>query len=238
MNNQIIASIASIPSRESLLKKCIDSILMQVDHLYVYLNEYKKIPDFIFNDKITAYSSNKYGDLADIGKFFALQNFHNHDSYLFTLDDDLLYPVDYVQVMVKKLKFYKDNVFICVHGNILPKQSLTSYYKEKIGLHYAKKLLHDTPVDIPGTGTLAFHSKCYQVNLKDFIKPFMTDIWMYNISKKNNIPVIAIEREDFWIRSLINSPDKLSIYNKFYENDSLPTKIVNTILLGDFYGKI
>lgn len=232
MNELIIASIASMPTRKNILKRCIESILPQVDLLNIYLNGYEVVPEFLIDKKIKIYDSIQYGDKADVGKFFPLY-LQKYKGYIFTLDDDLLYPSNYVDVMVHKIEKYKRKNFICVHGNILPKNRLTSYYREKIGVHYAKKLSSDTYVDVPGTGTLAFHSQLYPVDINDFSKPFMTDIWLYNIANKNHIPIVSIEREDFWLRSLLQTPDKDSIYARFSDDDSFVTNIVNSITYGN-----
>ncbi|WP_422824221.1 glycosyltransferase [Xenorhabdus thailandensis] len=43
----------------------------------------------------------------------------NKTGYLFTLDDDLIYPPDYIEKLIEKIEKYERNVFICVHGNII-----------------------------------------------------------------------------------------------------------------------
>jgi len=226
IDKKISASVASIPSRQNLLARCIDSILPQVDILYVYLNNYENIPNFLNSKKIKVLHSKFYGDKADIGKFYPLVG---AKGYLFTIDDDLLYPNNYIESMINNIEKYCRTVFICVHGNILPNYKIKSYYKEKKGLHYAKELSEDTIIDIPGTGTLAFHSQLYEINELDFQLPFMTDISLYKILLSKNIPAVAIARNRFWIQSLFSTPDDLSIYTKYINNDRVPTKIINDI---------
>lgn len=226
MNSAVIGSLATIPSRIDLLSKVVISIIDQLDILNIYLNNYPAVPDFLNHKKIRCYTSQKYGDRADTGKFFPLQFY---DGYLFTLDDDLVYPDNYVSSLREKVRLYNHKAFICVHGNILPNTPLESYYKQKKGLHYMRELLIDKQVDIPGTGTMAFHSDIYKVNLDDFLIPCLTDIWVFGIAKKLNIPVISVERGNNWIKPLIIKKDPHSIYEKFNGNDNLPTKIINLI---------
>lgn len=230
MNHTIIASIASIPTREKYLEITINSIIDNVDILHVFLNGYEIVPSFLIHSKIQLYSSDNFGDMADIGKFYPLTK---AKGYLFTLDDDLEYPVNYVERMIDKIKYYKYKNFICVHGNLLPSKKLFSYYKEKKGIHFAKELQRDLAVDIPGTGTLAFHSSLYAVDLDHFPSPFMTDIWLYKIAKERNIPVIAISRKHMWIKPLIREISDDSIYARYHMNDAVPTNLINQITCGE-----
>lgn len=231
MNDKVIASLATIPSRTHHLQTVVNSIINQVDFLYVFLNNYQNIPDFLYQDKIQFFTSQEFGDKGDINKFYPLQN---KEGYLLALDDDLAYPEDYIKTMVQKIDHYQRSAFICVHGNIVPQKMLNSYYQEKKGVHYMRKLNKDMPVDVPGTGTLAYHSSIYNVNINDFKYPNMMDIWLFKIARERNIPVISIERKDKWIMPLILHQDDESIYAKFINNDSLPTKIINNILRGDY----
>lgn len=227
LKEPMIASVASIPEREIFLQKTIDSIIDQVDILNVYLNSYKKIPHFLFKKKIRYFLSNGRGDFGDAGKFFPLQYY---SGFLFTLDDDLYYPSDYISTMIDKVNFYKKTSFICVHGNLLPQNKINSYYKDKTGIHFSKSIVVDQKVDIPGTGTLAFHSSLYSVKMEDFSIPNMSDIWLFKVAQERNIPVISIERKNMWIKSLIIGNDEHSIYSKFSKDDSLVTKIINSTL--------
>lgn len=235
MNDKTIASLASIPQRVCMLEKTIASIIDQFDIIKVYLNGYDKIPSFLSHDKIQIFSSDAHENRGDVGKFFPLQNCLG---YLFTLDDDLLYPADYAKMMISKIRQYNHSAFICVHANTLPKNlKLDSYYKDKKVTHFSKKLKQDKNVNIPGTGTLAFHSSLYEVKMEDFPLPNMCDIWLYKIAKGRNIPVVSIERKRRWLTSLIYENDHNTIYEKTRCHDEQITKIINqiagTVAIGD-----
>jgi len=227
MKEKIIASLASIPQRIDALEKVINSIIDQFDIVNVYLNGYLKVPHFLYHNKIQIFASDVYGNIGDIGKFFPLQDC---SGYLFTLDDDLLYPADYAKIMISKICQYNHSAFVCVHANTLPKNLiLHSYYKDKKMTLFSKKRWQDMKVNIPGTGTLAFHSSLYKVNMEDFPLPNMTDIWLYKISKERNIPVICIKRKRRWITSLIHGEDQYSISGRTRNQDEQITQIVNKI---------
>lgn len=88
----IRAHLATFPPRRRLLRRVVEAILPQVDHLYVVLNEYDEIPGFLSRDpRITAIIPDR--DVKDAGKFWFMPT---ADDIVFTIDDDIGYPPDYV----------------------------------------------------------------------------------------------------------------------------------------------
>src|SRR3990167_1357662 len=221
---KIIASMAAIPSRLESLQNAVESLINQVDELIVYLNEWKVVPDFLFHKKISLLEG---ANLGDTGKFYGLQG---AEGYLFTVDDDLIYPTNYVEKMIDKINQYHRQAFICVHGNLLPKIPIKSYYLEKKGVHCSRELKEDIKVDVPGTGTLAYHSSMYKLNMHDFGRKNMTDIWLYKLAKRLNITIICITRSLHWIKSYSLKYPSESIYLSNYKNDSYQTGIVNQVI--------
>ncbi|MDC9620558.1 hypothetical protein PSI22_02650 [Xenorhabdus sp. XENO-7] len=221
--NLKIASLASIPKRKNNLYYTVKSIFSQIDELNVYLNGYKSIPDFLIKDKINIYMSSKSGDFGDASKFYPLKD---KIGYLFTLDDDLIYPKDYIKKLVSKIDMYNRKNFICVHGNIIDRTSLSSYYDNKKGIHFRKSLDNDIFVNIPGTGTLAYHSSLHSFSMESFPIKNMSDIWVAVIAKRNNIKIVAIDRKKYWIRTSIKNKDPYSIYSNKNKLDQIICQII------------
>ncbi|MCW8386887.1 hypothetical protein OQJ15_11270 [Fluoribacter dumoffii] len=224
----ITAKIASIPERAHQLELTIKVLLKQVDRIQVYLNNYHKIPAFLEQKNVQVFTSQEYGDRGDVGKFYQIEEI---SGYVFTLDDDLIYPLDYVVTLLDKIDSYGRKALICTHANILPKKAISSYYKDKQGIHFAKQLEKDTPADIPGTGTLAFHTEHIKLTQNIFLTPNMSDIWLAIYAKQNNIPIISVSRSDFWIKQATGKEFEKSIYNSFNRNDTYQTDIVNKELI-------
>jgi glycosyltransferase involved in cell wall biosynthesis len=81
------AGLATIPGREKMMKKAVESMLPQVDHIYISLNNYTKIPAWMDHKKITAiFNNNSKGDSSK----FSMANYV--DGFFFSIDDDLIYP--------------------------------------------------------------------------------------------------------------------------------------------------
>lgn len=226
----ITVKIASIPARVSQLEVTIKGFLKKVDNIQVYLNNYSSIPSFLNHKKICIFTSQEYGDIGDIGKFHKIEQ---QNGYILTIDDDLIYPLDYVDFMIRKIDFYQRKVLICVHGNILPKQKLASYYKDKQGVHFEKELKKDIKVDVPGTGTLGFHTDNIKISQQTFLSPNMTDIWLAVHAKQNDIPIISVERSNNWVIQARGEAFQRSIYQTSFQKDTYQTWVVNNLFCKD-----
>lgn len=80
----------------------------QCDHFHIYLDGYPEVPDFIkkLGNKATVINcQNKNESIRDNGKFILLEKLikENKDGYYITCDDDIRYPADYINTMIKKL---------------------------------------------------------------------------------------------------------------------------------------
>lgn len=222
----ITAKIASIPERVLQLKITVKFFLNHIDKLEVYLNNYPAVPSFLNTSKIEIFTSQESGDRGDIGKFYQVDRVVG---YILTIDDDLIYPENYIHTMIEKIDYYQKKAFICVHANLLPKYKLSSYYKDKLGFHFEKRLERDTRVHIPGTGTLGFHTDNIKLSESIFLVPNMTDIWLAVYAYENNIPIISIERQDNWLLQARGEEFNRSIYQSSFKNDVYQTELLNKI---------
>jgi hypothetical protein len=88
----IRAHMATFPVRSDVLPRAIADICAQVDRLFLVLNEYLVIPDYIkSNPKVEAVIPAQ--DLKDVGKFYFPPA---PDDIVFFVDDDVKYPENYV----------------------------------------------------------------------------------------------------------------------------------------------
>lgn len=220
---KVVGGIASFPPREESLKKVVDSILPQLDELYVYLNEYSKIPDFLKNKKIRVFTSQEEaGDLRDNGKFFNLLNIEN--AYVFTFDDDLLYPSDYVSKLIHYIEVLNRNCIVGVHGVIFPEEKLTALDQRTV--FYFRKKHQGNFVDLLGTGTTAWHSSVFSPSLVDFKTKGVCDLHFAAQACRKNVPMFSVPREQNWLREIkryeeslyqeaLKKPDKF--FNSYYK---------------------
>ena len=151
----VTASMASFPARRAMLEQTVASILPQVDFLNVYLNGYDDTPGFLRNPKIQVIHSREYGDLRDNGKFFFLDSVPC--GYHFTIDDDIVYPHDYVQKMVLKIEQYNRRGDCRMPRRSL-RHSVRRVHEGPRGFSLSSAgLPSDRLVNLLGTGTTAYH---------------------------------------------------------------------------------
>lgn len=192
--DRITASIATMPGREAALREALESLLPQVDWLYVYLNGFVRIPSWLLTgrDKLTV-ASNIQGDLGDAGKFAAAVD---AAGYFITADDDLIYDPGYVQTMIEAIERYDRRAIITLHGKRFT-GPLTSYYRDRanqVRFHNQTAQATDEPVDVPGTGVMAWHTDTIRFTMGDFPQTHrnMADLHAGLKAAKDGIPVICI----------------------------------------------
>ncbi|MEV3806028.1 glycosyltransferase family 2 protein [Aeromonas veronii] len=221
-NSKIYASLATMPSRLESLEKVIDRILPQVDEINVYLNNFTNVPEFLKHKNINIEKSQNNGDLRDNGKFFFSDKITS--SYIITVDDDIIYPQDYVQKLVSALATYKNKAAIGVHGVIFA-ENIEKYFTGRTVYGFNKSLCSDRIVNLLGTGTLCYHTDTLNLNHLDFKTTGMADIWTAIFAKRQQIPMICIKRPESWMK-VFHNKNTITLYEEFKDNDSVQTNLL------------
>lgn len=220
----VTAQIASIPDRERLLEKTINSLLPQVDILNIMLNNYPYIPSFCFKDKVNAACfDNSKGDAA---KFHALESVQG---YIFTCDDDLVYPHNYVERMVNELKKHENKVILTCHGRIMNDKPVHSSYTDRIAaFHWRDEQLKSVQLDIGGTGVMAWHSDAFFPDIDDIKIKNMADIWIAKFAKEQGVKIMLCPHKEDWIQYL--HPERIAptIWDEHYLKPEAQTKLYNS----------
>ena len=197
----VVASLCSVPERAELLKLTLASLAPQVDQLHLYLDRYDAIPEIVRNchPNLSVVLSRDRPGLRDNGKFLPFEPLKK-ECYYFTIDDDIIYPPDYVAAMIRKIDEYGRQAVIGVHGVLIPEQA-TCYFSGFRKVHgFIQALERDALVNILGTGTVAFHSGLLQgLRLDHFPTPGMTDLYLASFCKQRGIPMLCIARHNEWL---------------------------------------
>lgn len=218
----VTAQIASIPDREGLLRSTVESLLPQVDQLNIMLNNYDRTPSYCYRPKIQYYHlDNEKGDAA---KFYGLANI---GGYIFSCDDDLIYPADYVETMTKKLREYNNSVILTNHGRIMKEKPVeNSYTSRKKAFHCLKEETQETFLDIGGTGAMAWHSDAFFPDYNKITKANMADIWVAKFAHEQGVKIVHNPHREYWIiylnpswtiwdKHFLNPQEQTALYNSF-----------------------
>jgi len=230
----ITANIASIPDRELLLEKTVNSLRNQVDELNVMLNGYPRVPLFLSKPRVIVWKlDNSKGDAA---KFYRVAHTRG---YIFTCDDDLLYPPDYVEVMIAKLREHDNKVILTNHGRIMePKPVHNAYTDRRGGSRNPDSKFHcllDTPredyLDIGGTGVMAWHSDYFTPDYDRIDIPNMADIWVCKFAKEQGCKILHNPHKEGWIRytsHVFGFSDPRTIWDEHFPNPEQITNFYNS----------
>lgn len=223
--DMISVCLASFPPRRSALRAAIGSLIDQVDRIYVYLNQYEEVPDFLKHPRISVKVGGE--DLRDNGKFYF--GAEVPDGYCFTVDDDIVYPPDYVQALVRKIEFYGRKAMVGLHGTIFAKP-LVTYFTDRTLLHFKYPLDRDRIVNQLGTGTLAFHTSLWRPDHTAFRTTGMVDAWIAVEAAKRKIPLIAVERKRNWLKPMEEAAEAPpSLFKEYLNRDAVQTELVKTV---------
>jgi len=215
----ISIGVASLPERVHCLEKAIDSIYYQVDQIFVCLNNYKEIPEFLKRDKITAVISDN--SMGDAGKFM----FYNKCEGIFlSIDDDLIYPDNYVFDIVCSLN--EHGGVVTYHGSVLKPNAHRYYMGRKEVFRCTKELKEDKPVDVPGTGCMAVRTS--DLKLREFESRNMADLWVAKWAKEQGLKIPCVKHEPL-IYQEKEMKGKSTIFGNHINNDWQQSRLMREI---------
>jgi hypothetical protein len=220
----IIANLATYPPRKAALKQAIERLANQVDTLNVVLNEYNEIPEWNLPPNVNFIIPPT--DLKDCGKFYPTIR---PDDVVFLVDDDILYPPDYIaKTLDWLLRMPSDRCAVGFHGSLyrVPKSDPTTTIlkwlwrtsdrnaiaAERKVFYFRRKLDKPILVDQLGTGTLAIRGQHmpsfeYMRTSQKFVDVRLAK-WFF----EQGITLVCVPRKENW---LVPIEHEETIYNQF-----------------------
>jgi len=217
-----VFSLNVIKKREGNLNNIIPNILKQADILYINLIGFDNIPKICKHKKIKI-NNFKFGG-SEL-RFFNYNDYIKNDTYYFTIDDDIIYPDNYSDILIENMLKYNNDTVCCVHGSNVDLSKDSKFYEEgKTCFHFKRKLLINTEVLIPGVGTSCFYTQKCKINIKDFKVKNMSDVYVASFLYKQNIKIISIKREEMWLKPLPKIEPVIWKNNPYKEIDNIINK--------------
>lgn len=220
-----VATIATMASRVETFRKVLPVIHAQVDHVSVYLDGYTAPPAFLENvDRITV---RRAGDLHASSRFLSLRDL-NSPTVVVIVDDDIIYPSDYVDRLVAALQRFEGEAVVGVFGRVFfpPHES---YVRDARAAHFEAELPHYQFVHELGTGTCAFVSSNLEIDPTEWGRYDMDDINVAIEAQRRRLPRIAVARQRGWLKAHSErQPD--SLWVKAKADDSEHSRRMRTLL--------
>lgn len=178
------ACIASLPEREGMLEKTVESLKNQVDQVFVTLNGYDHVPDFVLDGGFVVLDNS----MGDAGKFYFAEQLKG---YILTCDDDLIYPPDYVNYMIEGTKKYPGSA-ITLHGRDYPRP-VVNFGLLQNGYPCLGDVMTDVQVDVGGDGVMCWHTDTLKVRFEDFKQKNMSQLYFSKLCHEQNVPIVVLK---------------------------------------------
>jgi hypothetical protein len=223
-----VAAIATMASRIETFRKVLPLIYNQVEHVFVYLDGYSVPPSFLANfDRVTVCRAEDVGDLHCNSRYLCLQDLGT-PTVVVMVDDDIIYPPDYVDRLVEALQHVEGKAIVGVHGRIfLPPHQ--SYARHVHTMHFKHQLDQARHVHELGTGTCAFISSNFGIDPSEWGRSDMDDIDVAIEAQRRGLPRIAVARAAGWLMPCAeHQPD--SLWARTLIDDSEQSRRMRTLL--------
>jgi hypothetical protein len=163
------------------------------------------------------------GDLTDAGKFYPV--IAEDDNWL-TVDDDLLYPPDYVERFKVGLDKYPTAI-LTFHGVTLTKP-FVSYYRSRTVFRCLGEVTHDEHVMIGGSGVACLPPSFIFHREEEW--PYMGDLILARAAKLEGVSIVCLSHKAGWIQHQAIDHSQ-TIFSRFSRNDAFQTWFANRYLL-------
>jgi len=218
--SKVILGMATIRSRENSLKVTLLSLTKQCDTIFVYLNDYTSIPQWlssnIFPNVVPILGTTALGDLGDAAKFYAVKDFS--EGIFISVDDDIIYADDFVKTMVRWSNEYEGEVLCTTHGRRLgdTQVPIQGYFKDAHKntrlFHGFGDVTHPEFVHFGGTGSMCFNLSKKRPPHDIFGKQRnIADIWVGIHAQETRTPILVVPHSRTWLQStdLVNIEDTI-----------------------------
>jgi hypothetical protein len=195
MTVRTVVKMVTIPSRAHTAAAAIAVLLPQADRLEILLNGYVDVPPWARSAKIasslrplgTGPASRFRGALPD-------------SRYVLFVDDDFVYPKDYVDRSTATLERLGPGTAITYHGAYWPPGA--SRYAARCLFAYNRQIDRDERVTYVGTGLSAFHVGDLQRVDREIPRAFEfdEDLWMSAALARAGVAAVRPPTRAGWIQ--------------------------------------
>jgi len=201
-DTSVTAAMATYPARRGVLPDVVDTLIDQVDKLFIYLNNYEEVPGFIRSHRRReriAFILDPTSQRRAAAKFHWLRWVRG---YHLVCDDDILYPPDYAARMVASVESHARRAIVGVHGVVFQSTVTDARTSRRAVFKFWDPLPTLTPVHFLGTGTIAFHSDLLAAldTSPLHVYPIANDEVLAVVAKQGGVPMTCVARPASWLK--------------------------------------
>lgn len=193
--SQITIGMASIPDRMKGMIRTLTTLLPSCDNFDLYLNDYPlgfSLP-ILEDPKVNVFRSPP--DLGARGKLYMA---HRTPGYYLTVDDDLVYPPNYVYNIVQGIEKYKRQAVVGYHGVLFAQRPDPMNPPTRHLFSHQGMLERDMPVHMLGTGLMGYHSDTLMFGWRE-MQPGKIDEQVAWRAQDTRTPLIVLAHPSRWV---------------------------------------
>jgi len=149
--------------------------------------------------------------------------------YICLVDDDLIYPPDYLNKLIQGCEKY--NAMVSLHGRIVPKGFILSYYGQPLAMYRALGTVEqDVEVDVASNCGSLFKRNFYDDLDKwyDFCgTTSMDDIYVNYFAKKRGVRRIVLAHQEGYLQHKQQFAEDNYVFDKHRYSDAVQTEFIN-----------
>ena len=114
------------------------------------------------------------------------------------MDDDFLYPPDYVRRVRRVLDAFANRCCVAVHASVLAPGLDWYYDRSKVFVSH-RRLDRMQLANLAGSGTFAFHQSTLRCAVEDFLPDVMVDLRFSLLAREQRLPIWCPARPEGWL---------------------------------------
>ncbi len=225
MTDQVLVGMASIPERAETMLRAVGSLAPQCDRLVVCLNEYEHPPAGLArfgNVEVMMKGEDNEGDAE---KFAAVNEW---DGIVVTVDDDILYPPDYVARLREGIDKWGPRTAVGFHGGVT--LGWDGFHVTASGkrVRCLELLAEDDPdINVLGTGAMGIHAGHIPIWRSSFRYPNMADVQFACHAHALGVPMACLSHTAGWLKDIcppVNQGRRIYDANRNADGSRLDTR--------------
>jgi hypothetical protein len=219
-------TMATQPQREKFARVAVESLFRQTlkaDTLHIELNGFTEPPMWVHDFPIT------YRLWAEnMGSAIRFRRLDEVEGIYLTVDDDLVYPLKYIQHITEALRLHGG--IVGFHGTNFTRRPIFNYMLDVECWSFAQKCLSDISVHELGAGCMAMHTDI-GLEFSEFSEKNMSDCIIARWAARNGIILTCLARPSGYILEQPGSQNTGNeIWRKARHNNKRQTEIINEAL--------
>jgi len=150
------------------------------------------------------------------------------NKYVCLVDNDIIYPIDYLVRMVKGCNDY--HAMVSLHGCILAPRPLSSYYRDRFVYRGLGTVLNDYEVDVASNcGSLWERERFDNYDSWYENAPMipMDDLLVANECRKRGVIRMVLKHDEGYLQHKIQETGEIYVFDLYKYNDKVQTNYIN-----------